>query len=551
MTAGNIRCAIYTRKSSEEGLEQGFNSLDAQYEACAAYIASQKHEGWVLARGRFDDGGVSGGTLDRPALERLLSEIDAGRIRMVVVYKIDRLTRSLTDFAKLVERFEAAGCSFVSVTQAFNTASSMGRLTLNVLLSFAQFEREVTAERIRDKIAASKKLGLWMGGMPPLGYDPHPDPNIRELVVNATEAETVRKLFELYDQHSRLIDVEKAAAGLGLRSKLRLFASGRVQGGGPLSRGQIHKILLNPVYRGLTRHKAQTWPGRHPAIIEEDLWDRVQDRLQTASRRQRGQRPRSEQASLAGKLRDETGDRLTPSHSFKAGRRHRYYVSNRLISGGPDPTGWRLPGPRLEALVADTIADHIQRAMKEHQLRSTPDLRADGVTNRRSNNLVEALRRPDPHMLGRLLKSGTIAPQGMHLKLDGVALAEALDVPFADLAQELHSIAIPVKLRRRGVEAKLVVGTPQPAPDPVLARALLEAHRWAGALRAGTPLGQVAHDTGRHEVIIRTRGQLAFLAPKIQVAIRDGTLPPEMTLKRILRRPIPLDWDAQARMFEM
>lgn len=193
----SIRCAIYTRKSSDEGLEQGFNSLDAQYEACVAYVASQKPDGWILAKDRFDDGGVSGGTLERAGLQRLLAEIEAGRIGMVVVYKIDRLTRSLADFARLVERLDAAGCSFVSVTQSFNTATSMGRLTLNVLLSFAQFEREVTAERIRDKIAASKKKGLWMGGVPPLGYDPPPDPKVRALAVNAPEAETVRTLFAL------------------------------------------------------------------------------------------------------------------------------------------------------------------------------------------------------------------------------------------------------------------------------------------------------------------------------------------------------------------
>ena len=199
MSKPRIRCAIYTRKSSDEGLDQDFNSLDAQHEACTAYIASQRHEGWVAGKARYDDGGISGGTLDRPALQRLLADIDAGLIQMVVVYKIDRLTRSLADFAKLVERFDAASCSFVSVTQAFNTASSMGRLTLNVLLSFAQFEREVTAERIRDKIAASKKKGLWMGGVPPLGYDPHPDPKTRSLVVNTEEAETVRTIFTLYD----------------------------------------------------------------------------------------------------------------------------------------------------------------------------------------------------------------------------------------------------------------------------------------------------------------------------------------------------------------
>ena len=228
-----IRCAIYTRKSSDEGLEQSFNSLDAQNEACSAYIASQKQEGWIQARDRFDDGGVSGATLERPALQRLLSEINAGQIAMIVVYKIDRLTRSLADFARLVDRFDAAGCSFVSVTQAFNTASSMGRLTLNVLLSFAQFEREVTAERIRDKIAASKKQGMWMGGMPPLGYDPHPDPTVRELVVNDAEAETARALFALYDRHANLTAVAQDAASRGLRSKRHVFRSGREQGGKP------------------------------------------------------------------------------------------------------------------------------------------------------------------------------------------------------------------------------------------------------------------------------------------------------------------------------
>ncbi len=259
--ASKIRCAIYTRKSSDNGLEQSFNSLDAQFEACSAYIVSQKQEGWVLARDRFDDGGLSGGTLERPALKQLLTEIDAGRISMVVVYKIDRLTRSLTDFARLVERFDAAGCSFVSVTQAFNTASSMGRLTLNVLLSFAQFEREVTAERIRDKIAASKKKGLWMGGVPPLGYDPHPDSNLRMLVVNVKEAQTVQTLFELYDQYGSLACVEREADRLGLRSKRHFFRSGRIQGGSHLSRGQIHKLLLNPVYLGKIRHKDKIWPG--------------------------------------------------------------------------------------------------------------------------------------------------------------------------------------------------------------------------------------------------------------------------------------------------
>jgi DNA invertase Pin-like site-specific DNA recombinase len=550
MTApGKTRCAIYTRKSSDEGLEQAFNSLDAQHEACAAYIASQRQEGWVLARDRFDDGGVSGGTLERPALQRLLAEIDAGRVGMVVVYKIDRLTRSLADFAKMVERFDAAGCSFVSVTQAFNTASSMGRLTLNVLLSFAQFEREVTAERIRDKIAASKKQGLWMGGLAPIGYDPHPDASRRELVVNEAEAETVRALFTLHDRHGRITEVARAAAAMGLRSKHHRFASGREQGGGPLSRGQIHKILTNPVYRGQLRHKEKVWPGRHPAIVDADLWTRVQEKLQAAARRRRGRSSAAAGALLTGKLRDETGDRLTPTHSLKAGKRHPYYVSNRLIAGGPDPTGWRLPARRLEAVVANLVADHVAEATAAHRLRARPDLRAAPDLLQAGRDLARAVRAGEPALLRRLLARGTIAAGEIRLALDPGVLCETLCLAPGDLAPDLAQLAGPVHLRRRGNEAKLVLATPRPDPDPVLLRTLADAHRWVAALRAGTPLSRIAREAGHHEPFIRTRAPLAFLSPRVQAAIRAGTHPPELTLRRILRRPIPLDWQEQERLY--
>ena len=248
-----VRCAIYTRKSSEEGLEQDFNSLDAQREACAAYVASQKGEGWKLLPEPYDDGGISGGTLKRPALQHLLAEMEAGKIDLIVVYKVDRLTRSLADFAKLVERFDAAGASFVSVTQQFNTATSMGRLTLNVLLSFSQFEREVTAERIRDKIAASKKKGLWMGGLVPLGYDAKE----RTLVINKTEAETVQKVFQLYLKLGCVRRVKEEADRLGLVSKRHHFETGRSCGGVSLTRGRIYHLLANPIYNGEIRHKQQ------------------------------------------------------------------------------------------------------------------------------------------------------------------------------------------------------------------------------------------------------------------------------------------------------
>ncbi|MEW2919602.1 recombinase family protein, partial [Ruegeria sp. ANG10] len=357
-----IRCAIYTRKSSDEGLDQDFNSLDAQHEACAAYVASQRHEGWTLLPDRYDDGGLSGGTLERPSLQRLLEEIDAGRIDMVVVYKIDRLTRSLADFSKLVERLERANCSFVSVTQAFNTSSSMGRLTLNVLLSFAQFEREVTAERIRDKVAASKKKELWMGGSLPLGYDRHPDPKARTLVVNEEEARTVRHLFDLYDALGCLRKVEERATSEDLRSKRVVRADGSVKGDCRLSRGQIYYLLRNPVYLGKIRHKDKIWEGQHPSIIDQGIWDRVQKKMRHASQRSRAdptpdarQRTNDPGAWLTGLMQDETGDRLTPTHPTRKGRRLRYYVSNRLISGGKDISGWRLPGPALEHAVIDVI----------------------------------------------------------------------------------------------------------------------------------------------------------------------------------------------------
>src|SRR5438034_507171 len=273
--AGRKRCAIYTRKSSEEGLEQEFNSLAAQREACEAFIRSQQHEGWVLARPRYADGGFSGGNLERPALQRLLADIRTGRIDIVVVYKVDRLTRSLADFARLVELFDTEAVSFVSVTQQFNTTSSRGRLTLNVLLSFAQFEREVTGERIRDKIAASKKKGMWMGGNVPLGYDA----DERTLLINPAEAETVRRIFALYRELGCVRRVKEEADRLGLRTKCTTTAKGAKRGGKPLSRGHIYAVLSNPIYMGQIAHKGEVYPGQHPALIDAGTWAAVRDQV--------------------------------------------------------------------------------------------------------------------------------------------------------------------------------------------------------------------------------------------------------------------------------
>ncbi len=318
-----IRCAIYTRKSSEEGLEQDFNSLDAQREACEAYIASQKHEGWQALAHRYDDGGISGGHLERPSLQRLMQAVDDKRVDQIVVYKIDRLTRSLADFAKLVERLDASDASFVSVTQSFNTATSMGRLTLNVLLSFAQFEREVTAERIRDKIAASKRKGLWMGGNVPLGYKA----DGRTLKIDEAEAITIRTVFGLYIEHGSLRDVKERAEERNLRSRRRERAGGRISGGTHFDRGHLQHILSNPVYAGRIRHKQLVFDGQHQAIFDPADWDKVQDLLQSGAAVARGSKRKATRSPLAGKLFDETSDRMTPSHSKKNGKRLRYYMA--------------------------------------------------------------------------------------------------------------------------------------------------------------------------------------------------------------------------------
>ena len=275
MSKPALRCAIYTRKSSEEGLEQGFNSLDAQREACEAFILSQQHEGWRLVPTLYDDGGYSGGNLERPALTQLLADIEQKKINVVVVYKVDRLTRSLADFAKIVEQFDAKGISFVSVTQQFNTTSSMGRLTLNVLLSFAQFEREVTGERIRDKIAASKAKGMWMGGTPPMGYMAKE----RTLEIEPIGAQLVRHMYERYLALGSVRLLTQELANQSMKTPRRVSLSEKTHGGKPFSRGHVYRILTNPVYIGQIAHREKVYEGRHPPIISQDLWDRIQKRI--------------------------------------------------------------------------------------------------------------------------------------------------------------------------------------------------------------------------------------------------------------------------------
>lgn len=367
-----LRCAIYTRKSSEEGLEQDFNSLHAQRESCEAYIRSQKHEGWSPLVAKYDDGGYSGGSLERPALKRLLTDIQSKSVDVVVVYKVDRLTRSLADFAKIVEIFDASGVSFVSVTQQFNTTTSMGRLTLNVLLSFAQFEREVTGERIRDKIAASKQKGMWMGGWVPIGYDRKD----RTLVINEIEAETIRLIFALF---LKLKNVQKVKHELGRRNlttKAYATSSGRTLGSLPFSRGHIYRILSNPLYIGEIEHKSIRHPGQHPSIIDQNTWTAVQNQI-GSNRHKRHFRINAKSPNLlAGLMRDERGQKFVSSHTNKKGKRYRYYIEADADDASPSTrrNRLRLPAEELESAVADSI-----RVFLTDRMRVAKMLRAAGV----------------------------------------------------------------------------------------------------------------------------------------------------------------------------
>src|SRR3954470_5869597 len=351
-----LRCAIYTRVSTEHGLEQEFNSLDSQREASEAYVKSQAHEGWRCLPARYDDGGFSGGSMERPALQRLLGEIRSRRIDVIVVYKVDRLTRSLTDFAKLVELFDEHGVSFVSVTQAFSTTTSMGRLTLNVLLSFAQFEREVTGERIRDKIAASKKKGLWVGGVAPLGYDTKD----RKITNNDAEADRVRTIFRSYLDLGSLNLLMTDLRKRGIVTKVRSLKTGQTSGGISFTRGPLAYLLRNRFYVGKVVFKGEVLAGEQPAIVDQDLFDAVQAKLNEQINNHRLSRTKSE-APLLGRIYDDRGHKMTPSHVRKRGIKYRYYISSALLQGQTEQAGAvsRVPADEIETLIVKCVRGHL------------------------------------------------------------------------------------------------------------------------------------------------------------------------------------------------
>ncbi len=532
------RCATYTRKSSEEGLEQDFNSLDAQREACEAYIRSQVGEGWQPIRSRYDDGGYSGGTLDRPALRQLLTDIEAGKIDTVVVYKVDRLTRSLADFAKIVEILDEHEVSFVSVTQQFNTTTSMGRLTLNMLLSFAQFEREVTGERIRDKIAASKRKGLWMGGNVPLGYEP----NGRTLTIVESEAKTVQALFRLYLELGSVRRVKEEADRMGLRSKVRPGDSRWKGGGIPFSRGHLYKLLNNPIYAGRIAHKGQSFEGQHAAIVDLETWEAVQKQLaeQTPSRPARNH---AHSNPLRGILFDEAGIGLTPSHAVKSGRRYRYYVSRESITGGSPcasnnrSSRWRLPAREIEQFVAKRVVALFANPAELARL-----ARESGVHEARISVLLDRVR------------DWTGRPLGLVARVDLGAESLTMNVDLSSFLDEEAIIirhTLPARIRRRGVETRLVLddgeaGSPDARVDPALIKALIRARRWFEALASGQSLEAIAEAEGVSAPYIGTLIPLAFLAPEIVSRVFAGTQPIELTTAALLTRiDLPLAWSEQ------
>ena len=542
-----------------EGLEQEFNSLDAQREACAAYITSQKAEGWVLLPEQYDDGGISGATMERPALQRLLKDIDRGAVDQILVYKIDRLTRSLADFSKIVDRLDRAGTSFVSVTQSFNTSTSMGRLTLNMLLSFAQFEREVTAERIRDKIAASKKKGLWMGGNVPLGYEP----DGRTLKIKESDAQIISTIYDLYRQHRNVRMVKSEADRLGLRTAIRTLSSGRLKGGTRFSFGHIYHILTNPIYAGRIRHKANVYPGQHPPVIEPDAWDSIQEQLKAGAVMLRSGKGRNSDGSrksvslLTGKIFDQTGDRLTPSHTKTAkGRRLRYYVSHRLIrSTGPkDPSGWRLPGPALETLVSQRVAKHL----KAPAIRA--NIVADATTDELAaidERLVEATskdqdgchetRRALLTMVGRVdITRGVIK---ITLAPERVALL--LLVESERITEEFLNITSDFQHRKRGVETKLILENTTTPRDETLFRNIALAHRYFGLIRAGKTYSEIAAAEGASKRRVQQLVELAFLAPDVIRDTFEGRQPTGMTSEWLARHSFPPIWQEQREMFRV
>jgi len=530
----SVRCAIYTRVSTESGLDQDFSSLDAQYDAAQAYIHSQAHAGWTLVRTRYDDGGFSGGSVDRPALKQLLDDIRAHRINVIVVYKVDRLTRSLADFAKLVELFDAHGVSFVSVTQQFNTTTSMGRLTLNVLLSFAQFEREVTSERIRDKIGASKRKGLWVGGVVPLGYQA----KNRRIKVVAEEAKTVRHIFRRYLDLGSLNLLLADLRRTGVKTKLRPLSNGRTIGGIAFTRGSLAGFLRNRFYIGEVRYKHEVFRGEQPAILDRALFEAVQAKLDQQRTNHAKARQKS-QSLLTGRIFDASGNRMTPSYAVKNGVRYRYYISTALIQGQPDKAATvnRVPAAEIETLITSAL-----RKQLAEKLNNKVEARGCQLPNDKdlvSTYIARVDVKPD-HLAAQLFvkqdqyssrESGTLDHNTSNIMV----------VPWRKTpSKRPREIILPAGTSShqdsRPIRAETRV---------LLVTAIAKGRRWLDELMAGTvtSVEQIASAETCTVRQVNMTISLAFLAPNLVQAAVDGRLPRGVGIANL--RNAPAEWSLQ------
>jgi DNA invertase Pin-like site-specific DNA recombinase len=548
-TRKTYRCAIYTRKSSEEGLDQDFNSLEAQRDACVAYVHSQAHEGWRVVPELFDDGGYSGGNTERPALKRLMDLVRAGEVDIIVIYKIDRLTRSLTDFARMAETFDKHDVSFVSVTQQFNTTTSMGRLMLNVLLSFAQFEREITGERIRDKIAASKRKGMWMGGNPPMGYDVRD----RQLVINETDASTVRRIFDTYLECGDVPSLLQRLEAEKVRTAKRYSAKGNHYGERPFTRGHLYKLLTNSTYIGRVPHKDTSHPGQHARIIDAKVWDAVQAQLTANVQGARHKRSRAVRSSglLSGIMVSSAGNGFVESHASKGSRRYRYYVETAKVAEGPVA---RIPANELDTAVTTAVTGFLRdrrlllASMGDIERARTASVLDEG--ERLANTLAQNVEGLRP-----LLNRVTHREDRLQVELAAATLRRTLGVPSdSDQSGTANhptdaSIVLnaPIVARRRGRQLKLVVGDgiQPPRRDPSLLTAISRAHCWAQQLVTGEVSSLT--DIARHESVALTYVAqlvpLGFLSPTVVESILAGRQPASLTAERLIRRErVSLAW---------
>ena len=538
-----LRCAVYTRKSTEDGLEQEFNSLDAQREACEAYITSQRHEGWTLVPNRYDDGGFSGGNMERPGLKALLADVDAGQVDVIVVYKVDRLTRSLADFAKIVERLDAKEASFVSVTQAFNTTTSMGRLTLNVLLSFAQFEREVTGERIRDKIAASKKKGIWMGGPVPLGYQVVE----RKLVPVPEEAERVRTIMRRYLEVRNVPALIEILRAEGVVTKVQQRASGPHRGGIPFARGSLFHLLKNPIYRGKIVHKGKVYDGEHEPIVDEDLWERVQMYLAEKAPPRKRSTNEPQRAMLRGLVTDPHGRPMVPTYGSSKIKRYAYYETRKDLARPGDPPGIRFQRGHVE----QHLVTHLEQLLNdEHALRRLSGIEEAGTLRTMfatSHLLALQLREIGKveHALRSLVSSITIREDCMTVVLRPGPLGIESDAGWG--------WTIPLPVRRPFREARLRIESEtdrQPASNELLA--LIADAMAAQRQVLASPelsLAQLAKREGRCRTQLTRLLRLSWMSPRIIEAIAAGTQPKGLTRRALLICDMPIDWAEQERQF--